>query len=82
MLILRAVIDQEEQLGRWETLDQAVQQRLGFRINPVQILKDQQERLYLALPQEHPLEGVERALAALRWVECQERAVFWQGVQE
>ena len=51
-------------------------------VDPVQVLKDQQQRLHLAFAQQHALEGVERALAALRRVELQERAVLRQGVQE
>jgi hypothetical protein len=42
----------------------------------VQILEHQQQRLHLALTQEHLLEGVEGTLAALGRVELQERAVL------
>ena len=41
-------------------------ERLGLRVDPVQVLEDQQEGLHLALPQEQTLEGVQGALAALR----------------
>jgi hypothetical protein len=41
----------------------------------VQILKDQQQRLHLALTQQHTLEGVEQTLAPLRWIEDAKRAV-------
>ena len=55
---------------------------LGLGIDPVQVFEDQQQGLYLAFAQQHALEGVQRALAPLRRVELQERAVLWQGVQE
>jgi hypothetical protein len=48
----------------------------------VQVLKDQQQRLHLAFTQQQALAGIERALAALRWVKLQERAILRQGVQE
>src|SRR5215831_21021392 len=48
----------------------------------MQVLEDRQEWLLLALAQAYPLEGVERALAALGWIELPKRAVFRQGVQE
>jgi hypothetical protein len=48
----------------------------------VQILKDQQQRLHLALAQQHALEGVKQTLAPLWWVEGAKRAVVWQGVQQ
>ena len=48
----------------------------------MQILTHQQQRLLLALTQEHALEGVEGALAALGWIKREERAVLRQGIQE
>ena len=66
VLVLRAIVDQQQEAGGRQALDQAIEQGLRLRINPVQILEDQQQRLLLALAQEHALEGVERALAALR----------------
>jgi hypothetical protein len=47
-------------LRRRQALDQAVEQGLGLGVNPVQILEDQHQRLHLSLPQEYPLEGIER----------------------
>jgi hypothetical protein len=43
----------------------------------VQILEDQEQRLLLALAQEHTLEGIECALAPLWRIEREERAVLW-----
>ena len=48
----------------------------------MQILADQQQGLHLTLAQQHPLEGGERVLAALRGIEMQKRTVLWQGVEQ
>ena len=82
VLVLRAIVDQEQEAGRGQALDQAVEQGLGLRIDPVQVLEDQQQRLHLAFAQQQALEGVERALAALGRIELQKRAVLRQRVQE
>ena len=79
MLVLRAVVDQQQEPGRRQALDQAVEQRLRLGINPMQILKDQHQRLDLAFAQQHALQGVERALAALWRIERQKGAVVWAG---
>ena len=82
MLVLGAVVDQEQAAGRGQALDQAVEQGLGLGIDPVQILEDQQQRLHLALAQQHALERLEGALAPLRGIERAEGAVLGQGVQQ
>ena len=65
VLVLRAVVDQQQQTGRGHALDQAIKQGLGLRVDPVQVFKDQQQRLHLALAQQHTLERLQRALAPL-----------------
>src|SRR5262249_36258561 len=82
VLILRTVVDQEQELGRGQTLDQAVEQGLRLGINPVQILEDQEQRLYLAFTQQHAFERRERTLAALGRIELAEWAVVGQRVEE
>ena len=69
VLILGAVVDQEQEAGGGQALDQAVEQGLGLGVDPVQVFEDQQQRLHLALAQQHPLERLQRALAALRRIE-------------
>ena len=49
VLVLRAVVDEQEQAGGGQALDQAVEDRLGLGVDPVQVLEDQEQRLYLAL---------------------------------
>src|SRR5262245_22421017 len=82
MLILGSVIHQEQYTCSREALDQAVQERLGLRIDPMEILKNQEEWLHLALTQQQTFEGVERALAALGRIELQQRTPVWQDIQE
>jgi hypothetical protein len=48
----------------------------------MQVLKDQQERLYLAVAQQEPLQGREGALTALGRVQVQKGTVLWQRLQE
>ena len=56
VLVLGPIVDQEQQPGRRQALDEAVEQRLRLGINPVQILKDQQQGLHLTFAQQHALE--------------------------
>ena len=42
VLVLGTVVDQEQETGRGQAVDQAVQQRLGLGVDPVQVFKDQQ----------------------------------------
>ena len=69
MLVLRPVVDQEEQPRGRQALDQAVQERLRLGVDPVQILEDHEQRLHLALAEQQALDGVEGPLAALRRIE-------------
>ena len=73
VLVLRAVVDQQQEPGRRQALDQAVEQGLRLGVDPVQVLEHQQQRLHLAFAQQHALERVERALAALGGIEGTER---------
>ena len=57
VLVLGAVVDQEQQPGRREALDQAIQHGLRLGVNPVQVFEDQQQRLHLAFAQQHALAG-------------------------
>jgi hypothetical protein len=50
VLILGAIIDQEEEPGGRQALNQAVQEGLRLGIDPVQVLEDDEQRLHLALP--------------------------------
>jgi hypothetical protein len=82
VLVLWPVVDHQQELGRRYALDQAVEEGLGLGIDPVQILTDQPQRLHLAFAHEEALEAVERVVAPQRWIEGQERAIRWEGVQK
>src|SRR5882724_5209312 len=56
VLVLGAVVDEQEQAGGGQALNQAVEDRLGLGVDPVQVLEDQ----------EQALDGLKSALAALR----------------
>jgi hypothetical protein len=70
VLIFGAVVDQQEQAGGGQALHQAIEERLGLSVDPVQVLEHQQQGLHLALPQEQAFERVQGALAALRRLEA------------
>ena len=80
--ILRPVVHEEEHARRWDAFHQAIKERLGLGINPVEILEDHQQRLELALPEDHPLDGIQRALPALRWIEPQPLGVLDRHVEQ
>src|SRR5262249_5806505 len=82
VLILRAVVDQEQELSRGQALDQTVEQDLRLGIDPVQVREHQEQRLHLTFAQQHALERCERALAALGRIELAERALVRQRVEQ
>jgi hypothetical protein len=68
VLVLRPVVDQQQEPGGGEALDQALQEGLGLGVDPVEVLEHNQERLHLALAEQEALESVHGALATLRRV--------------
>jgi hypothetical protein len=48
----------------------------------VEILENHHERLELALPEEHPLDRIQRALPTLRWIEPQPLGVLDRHVEQ
>ena len=82
MLVLGAVVHQEQEAGGAQALHEAVEQGLGLAVDPVQVLEDHQQRLHLALAQQQPLDRVEGALAALRRVEVLPGRVLDRHVEQ
>ena len=52
VLVLRPVVDEEQDARRREALDEAVEHRLGLRVDPVEILEEHEQRLNLAFPEQ------------------------------
>ena len=55
VLVLGPVVDEEQDAGGRQALDEAVEQRLGLGVDPVEILEEEEQRLDLALPEQQPL---------------------------
>jgi len=82
VLVLRAVVDEQQHPDRPEAVHQAVQQRLGLAVDPVEVFDDKQQRLHLALPEQKSLDGLEGALAPLGRVEGPPSGILRGDVQE
>ena len=59
MPVLRPVIGAQEKPGTGHTLAEGVKEALRLAINPVQVFKDQHQRLVQTLPQEQLLQRLE-----------------------
>jgi len=82
VLVLRAVVHEEEEARRGQALQQGVEQGLGLGVDPVEVLEDQEQRLDLALPQEEALAGVQGPLAALGGIQGLPLSVLDGHIQE
>src|SRR4030095_12192618 len=60
MPILRPVIDEQQDARRGNTLAQDIQKPLRLGVNPVQVFKNQDERLIQTLAQHKLLYGLKR----------------------
>jgi hypothetical protein len=47
VLILRTVVDEQQDAGRGQAVDEAVEQRLGLAVEPVHVFDDHQQRLVM-----------------------------------
>src|SRR6267143_6726815 len=66
VLVFRPVVDEEQDPRGRETLDQAVEERLGLGVDPLQILEDDAQRLDLTLRQQEAPDRVHRLLSPLK----------------
>jgi hypothetical protein len=82
MRVLGAVVHEEEHPGGRQALNQAVQERLGLAVDPVEVLEDDEQRLDLALAQEETLDRFQGPLTALRRVERRPCGVVHRHVQQ
>ena len=82
MRVFRAVVDEEQDPRGGKALHEAVEQRLRLRVDPVKVLEDQQHGLGAALPEQHALDRVERALASLARIEPLPLRVLHRHVEQ
>ena len=76
MLVLGAVVDEQEEPGGGQALDEAIQEDLGLDVDPVQVVEEQHERLDVALPEQQTLHGVQCPMPALRGIEPPPRLIL------
>src|SRR5262249_55555971 len=65
VLVLRPVVDEQQEPRGGQAVDQAIQHRLGLVVDPLEVLDDQEEWLQLALPQQEALDSLDRPLPSL-----------------
>ena len=82
MLILGAVVDQQQHPRRRQALDQQIEHGLRLGVDPVQVFEDQQQRLHLAFAQQDALQRLQGAAPPLQGVQGQERTVGRQGFEQ
>jgi hypothetical protein len=81
VLILRAVVNQQQHPGGRQALHQHIEDGLRLAVDPVQVFKDQEQRLHLAFTQEETLQRLQRATSSLQGVQGLERTVGGQGFE-
>ena len=82
VLVLGAVVDQQEHPGGRQALDQQIEHGLRLGVDPVQVFEDQEQGLHLALAQEDALQRLQGAAPPLQGVQLQERTVGRQGFEQ
>src|SRR5215813_6423618 len=60
--ILGAIVGQQQNAGTGHTLAQGIEEALGLRVDPVQVLKDEDKGLVKTLAQKELLESIKRSL--------------------
>jgi len=64
MLILGAVTQEQQDPSALHVLHEAIEYSLGLRVDPLEILEDDQQRLNLALPEHEVRHRVESPMSA------------------
>ena len=80
--IFLPVVDEEQHPRGGEALDQAIEERLGLGVNPVQVLEDDAQRLHLALPQQEEPHGVQCPLPPLARIQGLPLRILDRHVEE
>ena len=82
VLILGAVVDQQQHPGGRQALDQHIEHGLRLGVDPVQVFEHQQQGLHLAFAQQDALQRLQGAAPPLQGVQGQERTVRRQGFEQ
>ena len=82
VLILGAVVDQQQHPRGRQALDQLIEHGLRLGVDPVQVFEDQQQGLHLTFAQQDALQRLQGAAAPLQGVQGQERTVGRQGFEQ
>ena len=82
VMVLGPVVDQQQEPGSGQTLDQAVEQHLGLGVDPVQVLEQHQKRLHLAFPEKQTLHPIQSLLPPLRGIEPLPGGILHWNVQQ
>ena len=82
MLVPVPEVDDQQEAGGRNPVEQAVEEGLRLAVDPLQILEHEHERLALALLQQHEGQRVDHAVVPLSRVERAERVVGRQRVEQ
>ena len=82
VVILRPVVDEEEDPRAPQAVHESVEEGLRLGVDPVEILEHQQERPHPALPDEDPPHAVQRGLPALLGIEHRPRRIVHRHVEQ
>ncbi len=80
--VFGTAVQEEEERGGGEAVDQVAHEGLALRVDPVQVLEHEAERLDEALAQEQALDGLERPLAPMGGVQRFPAGIHRAGIQE
>ena len=69
MLVLGAIVHREQGGGGGQALHEGVEEDLGLRVDPVQVLEDEEQGLIAAFAEEHEANGLRRQRAAPSQIE-------------
>ena len=75
MVVLGAVVDQQQDAGGGDAVHQQIEERLGFAVDPVEVLELDDQRLAQALARQNPLDRLQGPPPPGLRVECRQRVV-------
>ena len=82
MLVLGAIVHEQEDGRCGHAVEEAVEDGLSLAVDPVEVLEDQDQRLHPALAEEERLDGLVGPAAPVGRVQGAEGAVLGQSVEQ